>query len=147
MAKGSTRRAKVIKAMVAFVIILALLTFFSNTLMNMTIPKVVGSYATRGNLSYSNNSQGYVKVENSTEVKGLKDREVESINVGEYFDVEPGDTLITLKSVKDSEELEDKRNTLKTLERDAEYEARKDTGAPDYSNDYNTIDSYKITLS
>ena len=147
MAKGSTRRAKVIKAMVAFVIILALLTFFSNTLMNMTIPKVMGSYATRGNLSYSNNSQGYVKVENSTEVKGLKNREVESIQVGEYFEVEPGDTLITLKSVKDSEELEGKRDELKTYERAAEYDARKDPGAPDYSSDYNTIDANKITLS
>ena len=32
MAKGSARRARVIKAMIAFVAILAVLTFFSNTI-------------------------------------------------------------------------------------------------------------------
>ena len=72
MAKGSARRARVIKAMIAFVALLAVLTFFSNTIMNMTIPKVMGSYASRGNLSYSNGSRGEIVVDNQTEIKGLE---------------------------------------------------------------------------
>ena len=72
MAMGSKRRVKVIKAMIAFIVILALLTFFSNTIMNLTIPKVMGSYASRGNLSYSNNARGTITVDNQTEVKGLE---------------------------------------------------------------------------
>ena len=69
MAKGSARRARVIKAMIAFVALLAVLTFFSNTIMNMTIPKVMGSYASRGNLSYSNGSRGEIVVDNQTEIR------------------------------------------------------------------------------
>ena len=81
MAKGSARRARVIKAMIAFVAILAVLTFFSNTIMNMTIPKVLGSYASRGNLSYSNSSRGKVVIDNMTEIKGLDGRVVDEIKV------------------------------------------------------------------
>ena len=45
------RRKTIIRIMVAFVAGLALLTFFSNTIMNLTIPKVMGEYATRDNLA------------------------------------------------------------------------------------------------
>ena len=78
MAKGSVRRARVIKAMIAFVAILAVLTFFSNTIMNMTIPKVMGSYASRGNLSYSNSARGTITVDNQIEIKGLDGRTVDA---------------------------------------------------------------------
>ena len=84
MAKGSVRRARVIKAMIAFVAILAVLTFFSNTIMNMTIPKVLGSYASRGNLSYSNSARGTITVDNQVEIKGLDGRTVDEIKVSNY---------------------------------------------------------------
>ena len=147
MAKGSTRRAKVIKAMIAFVIVLALLTFFSNTLMNMTIPKVMGSYASRGNLSYSYSSKGNIKVENQTEVKGLNNREVESVNVWDYSEVVPGDVLFTLKSVEESAELEQKREDLHTYEKEIEYESRKGPQTTDYTMYYDNINSAKADLS
>ena len=116
MAKGSTRRAKVVKAMIAFVLILALLTFFSNTIMNLTIPKVMGTYASRGNLSYSNSARGTIEVENQTEVKGLEGRTVDQVMVTNYDQVEKGDVLLTLKSLEDSEALESKRESLKELD-------------------------------
>ena len=112
MAKGSRRRAKVIKAMIAFVIILALLTFFSNTIMNLTIPKVMGTYASRGNLSYSNSARGQITVDNQTEVKGLDGRTVEQVLVGNYDTVQKGDTICTLKTMEDSEELQTKKESL-----------------------------------
>ena len=147
MAKGSRRRTKVIKAMIAFVIILALLTFFSNTIMNLTIPKVMGTYASRGNLSYSNSARGQITVDNQTEVKGLDGRTVEQVLVGNYDTVQKGDTICTLKTMEDSEELQTKKDELQTAERTAEYEARKPSNQPDYSSFYDMINTCKENLA
>ena len=147
MAKGSKRRVKVIKAMIAFVIILALLTFFSNTIMNLTIPKVMGSYASRGNLSYSNNARGTIAVDNQTEVKGLEGRTVEEVLVGSYDTVKKGDPIIKLKSMEDSEELQAKRDSLKELQRTAEYESRLPSDDTDFSTYYDSINMARETLS
>ena len=146
MAKGSARRSKVIKAMVAFVAALALLTFFSNTIMNLTIPKVMGSYASRGNLSYSNSARGTITVDNQTEVKGLDGRTVEEVLVGNYDTVQKGDVILTLKSIEESEDLESKRTQLTELQREAEYAEREPDNSTDYSTYYDTINSCKATL-
>lgn len=146
MAKGSARRTKVIKAMVAFIVILALLTFFSNTLMNLTIPKVMGTYASRGNLSYSNSARGTVTVENQTEVKGLEGRTVDQIKVTNYDLVQAGDTIVTLKSIEESEDLQTKKDRLKQLEREAEYDSRTDNST-DFTSYYDAINTAKATLS
>lgn len=147
MAKGSARRARVIKAMIAFVALLAVLTFFSNTIMNMTIPKVMGSYASRGNLSYSNGSRGEIVVDNQTEIKGLEGRVVDEIKVTSYDTVKKGDTILTLKPIEDDETLASKKNTLKTLERTKAYEARQPKQSTDFSAYTDTINSAKTTLS
>lgn len=147
MAKGSARRARVIKAMIAFVALLAVLTFFSNTIMNMTIPKVMGSYASRGNLSYSNGSRGEIVVDNQTEIKGLEGRVVDEIKVTSYDSVKKGDTILTLKPIEDDETLASKKNTLKTLERTKAYEARQPKQSTDFSAYTDTINSAKTTLS
>ena len=146
MAKGSTRRTKVVKAMIAFVVILALLTFFSNTIMNLTIPKVMGTYASRGNLSYSNSAKGNITVENHTEVKGLDGRTVDQVMVTNYDSVEKGDTILTLKSIEESEDIQTKKDRLKTLEREAEYEER-GSSTTDFTSYYDSINLAKATLS
>ena len=147
MAKGSARRTKVIKAMVAFIVILALLTFFSNTLMNLTIPKVMGTYASRGNLSYSNSARGTIAVDNQTEVKGLEGRTVDKVMVTNYDLVQKGDTIATLKSIEESEDLQTKKDRLKTLEREAEYEDRNPSNNSDFTTYYDAINTAKATLS
>ena len=147
MAKGSARRARVIKAMIAFVAILAVLTFFSNTIMNMTIPKVVGSYASRGNLSYSNGSKGDVVVDNQIEIKGLEGRVVDEIKVTGFDSVKKGDTILTLKPIEDDETLATKKASLKTLEREKAYEARQPKQATDFSIQTDAINTAKTTLS
>ena len=147
MAKGSARRARVIKAMIAFVALLAVLTFFSNTIMNMTIPKVVGSYASRGNLSYSNGSKGDVVVDNQIEIKGLEGRVVDEIKVTGFDSVKKGDTILTLKPIEDDETLATKKASLKTLEREKAYAARQPKQATDFSIQTDAINTAKTTLS
>ena len=147
MAKGSARRARVIKAMIVFVALLAVLTFFSNTIMNMTIPKVMGSYASRGNLSYSNGSRGEIVVDNQTEIKGLEGRVVDEIKVTSYDTVKKGDTILTLKPMEDDEMLESKKESLKTLEREKAYAARAPKKSVDLSMQSDQINSAKTELS
>ena len=147
MAKGSVRRARVIKAMIAFVAILAVLTFFSNTIMNMTIPKVLGSYASRGNLSYSNSARGTITVDNQVEIKGLDGRTVDEIKVSNYDPVKKGDTILTLKPIEDNETLEAKKESLKELEREKAYEARQPKNSTDLSSYSDSINLAKDTLS
>ena len=147
MAKGSARRARVIKAMIAFVALLAVLTFFSNTIMNMTIPKVMGSYASRGNLSYSNSAKGTVVVDNQTEIKGLDGRVVDEIKVTSYDSVKKGDTILTLKPIEGDETLETKKASLKTLEREKAYAARQPKQSTDLSNFSDDINRAKTSLS
>lgn len=147
MAKGSARRARVIKAMIAFVAILAVLTFFSNTIMNMTIPKVLGSYASRGNLSYSNSAKGKVVVDNMTEIKGLEGRVVDEIKVTSYDVVKKGDTILTLKPIEDDETLASKKETLKTSERKKAYAARQPKQSADFSGEIDAINTAKTNLA
>lgn len=147
MAKGSARRARVIKAMIAFVALLAVLTFFSNTIMNLTIPKVMGSYASRGNLSYSNSAKGTVVVDNQTEIKGLDGRVVDEIKVTSYDSVKKGDTILTLKPIEGDDTLEAKKKELKTLERTKAYEARQPKQSTDLTPYSDEINRAKTALS
>ena len=118
------RRKTIIRVMVAFVAGLALLTFFSNTIMNATIPKVMGEYATRGNLAYTNTATGTIKVENETKLTGIEGREIEKVLVTNYDSVQVGDVIATLKPVENSDELKTLQDKLIQLQRDKEYADR-----------------------
>ena len=134
MASSRRDRKWVIRAMVVFVLILALLTFFSNTIMNATIPKVTGTNAVRGNLSHTNSAQSTVVVENKTDVKGIEGREVEKVLVGDYDYVNKGDTVVVLKDIEDQTELDDLQKQLLDLKRQAEYADRMPSDPTDYTS-------------
>lgn len=133
MAKKKDSRKWVVRAIIAFVVILGLLTFFSNTIMNATIPKVIGAYASRGNLSYSNNATGVVDIANKTEVIGIEGREIASVEVNEFEYVNEGDVLFILKE-GDQEALEGLRDELEELERAEEYANRQPVEPNDYTS-------------
>ena len=119
MAAGKKNRKWVVRAIVSFVAILALLTFFSNTIMNATIPKVIGQNAVRGNLSSTNSATGTIMPDLKTDIKSIANREIDHVLVGNYYHVEAGDPLISLKPLEDGEDeaLETLRDQLQTAER------------------------------
>ena len=133
MANFKKNRKWVIRAAVAFVLILGLLTFFSNTIMNATIPKVVVESAYRGNLSYTNSQTGTAKAEGVTEVNGIEGREIASVVLSNYDRVSPGDVILTLKPVTDTTALDTLEEQLLALQREAEYAARQPSTSVDYS--------------
>lgn len=139
------RRKTIIRIMVAFVACLALLTFFSNTIMNATIPKVMGEYATRGNLAYTNTATGTIKVENETKLTGVEGREIEKVMVTNYDTVEVGDVIATLKPVENSDDLKTMQEQLLQLQRDKEY-AEREPSSNDLTAYETAVDTAQDTL-
>ncbi len=132
--KGGMKNGRkwVISGMCIFLVLLALLTFFSNTIMNATIPKVMGVYANRGNLSYTNNATGVITADSKVEVKGIEGRTVDQVLVENYESVYEGEVLFTLVQSEDDETLQQLQKELRDLEREIEYDSRR----PGSSNDY-----------
>ena len=140
------RRKTIIRIMVAFVAGLALLTFFSNTIMNATIPKVMGEYATRGNLAYTNTATGTIKVENETKLTGVEGREIEKVLVTNYDSVQAGDVIATLKPGENSEDLKTLQDKLTQLLRDKEY-AERSPSTSDLTVYETAVDTAQDTLT
>ena len=132
MADRRKNRSWVVRAIISFVAILALLTFFSNTIMNATIPKVMAQNAVKGNLSFTNSATGMIEADRKTDVKSVAGREVDQILVRNYVTVEEGDVIMTLKPAEDLSQLD----TLRSQLADAEATVQAAALAPDNSGDY-----------
>lgn len=127
-------RRWVVRAMISFVVILAVLTFFSNTIMNMTIPLVMAAGAPRGNLAFTNNATAQVVADGEVKVNGIQDRVVEEVVHTNYDLVEEGDVIIRLAPVENTDELTTLENELLTAQRNLEYAYR----APNHPNTFVT---------
>ena len=118
--KKNSRRW-VIRAMGTFLVVLALLTFFSNTIMNATIPLVVTATAQRGNLSYTRSATGQLESDNKIEVKGLDGRTVDQVLHTNYDTVQEGDVILTLVPQEDMSELTQLETQLTQLQNEQVY--------------------------
>ncbi len=127
-------RRWVVRAMVSFVVILAVLTFFSNTIMNLTIPLVVATTATRGNLSYTNNATAQIVADGEVKVNGIQDRVVEEVVHTNYDLVEEGEVILRLAPVENTDDLTNLENDLLTAQRNLEYAYR----APNHPSTFYT---------
>ncbi|MCM1579107.1 MAG: hypothetical protein NC078_09955 [Ruminococcus sp.] len=122
-----TPRKDIIKNIaIVFLAVMLVLTFFSNTLMNYSLPQVSAVYTNQGTISEQIRGSGTVEPAQSYEVKVSRKREVESVNVKVNDVVEKGDLLFTFKDEEadDSEitaaetALTEAKNTLATMEFD-----------------------------
>lgn len=139
MAKAKKNRKWVTRAIIAFVVIMGLLVFFSNTIMNMTIPKVVGAYASRGNLSYTNSSTGTIEIVNKTDIVGIEGREIDEVLLRDYDWVNEGDIILTLKPAADDETIKSLEEQLEALLKEKEYADRQPVDPTDYTSYYEAI--------
>ena len=117
-------RKWVTKLIIGFVAGLLLLTFFSNTIMNLFIPKVAGKRASRANLSLTNNASAAVEPETSYKVMSIAGRRIDHVSVSDYDEVKQGDVLMTLFPVTDTSELDSLRQQLTEIKREDDYASR-----------------------
>lgn len=147
MESKKRNRSWVVRAIIAFVLVLAILTFFSNTIMNMTIPKVTAQSAVWGNLSYTNNATASVEVANKQDIKGLDSRKVSEVLVSDYDTVNVGDVLVNLAPAEDVSSLDSLQTQLTALQREANYAARTPATATDYASLQQAITDAQTTLA
>ncbi len=129
MDASNKRRAWVKNAIIVFLAIMLILTFFSNTIMNASLPEVAAQYAMRGSITTKIRTTATAKANSTQQVKIEESRKVKSVAVREGQDVSVGDVLFYLDD-GESAELKAAREALASLER--QYELRMLTTDTDY---------------
>ncbi|MDE7302081.1 MAG: HlyD family efflux transporter periplasmic adaptor subunit [Oscillospiraceae bacterium] len=113
MENGTKRREWVKNAIIIFLVVMLLLTFFSNTIMNYSLPEVSAQYVRGGTLSEQIRGSGTVEANQSYEVKISETRTIASVDVKVGDEIEKGATLFTLED-KESAELDEAKKNLES---------------------------------
>lgn len=113
--KTTKRREWVKNAAIIFLSVMLVLTFFSNTIMNYSLPEVATQYVQSGSITAKIRGTGTVEASDPYNMIINDTRVIESVAVKAGDDVEKGDTIFVLEN-KESEELKAAREELITLE-------------------------------
>ena len=113
--KNIKRRAWVKNAVIIFLTVLLILTFFSNTIMNRSLPEVETRYSESGTITAKIRGSAPIVANEDFEVELSQTRQVQSVSVRPGDHVEIGDTLLILKN-QESDELETAQTGLDELE-------------------------------
>ena len=108
------KRGWVKNAAIIFLSIMLVLTFFSNTILNRSLPEVAARYVESGTINAKIRGSGTVTAGESYDVVLEQTRKVESVyvHVGDF--VNTGDVLFLLSN-SDSEELKQAQKALDSM--------------------------------
>jgi len=112
---GTKRREWVKNAAIVFLTVMLLLTFFSQTIMNYSLPEVATQYVQSGTITAKIRGQGTVESGDPYEVKVTETRKVASVAVRVGDVVQKGDVLYYLED-KDSDEMKEALDALEAAE-------------------------------
>ena len=103
-------------AAIIFLVVILVLTFFSNTIMNRTLPEVATQEVTSGSIVARVRGTGTVQANSNTQVKMDQNRVIRSVLVKVGQQVKAGDVLFTLGegASEDIDAAEDKLRSLQT---------------------------------
>ena len=102
-------------AAIIFLVVLLVLTFFSNTIMNRSLPEVATQEVESGSIVARVRGTGTVQANSNTQVKMDRTRVIRSVLVKVGQKVEAGDVLFTLGEGA-SEEIDAAEETLRNLQ-------------------------------
>ena len=114
--KGVNKREWVKTAAIIFLSVMLVLTFFSNTIMNYSLPEVSTKYVESGTITAKIRGTGIVESGDPYEVVAQESRKVLSVAVKEGDLVQKGDVLFYLEDT-DSEELKAAKAALEEAEK------------------------------
>lgn len=116
--KTKFNRKWVIKAGVAFLIIMAILTFFSNTIMNYSLPEVRSAYPGPAQISASIKGSGTITANKQEKIVAAGEWTIAEVKVALGDAVKKGDVIATLVTgSEESQELKDAKKALEELEK------------------------------
>ena len=138
-------RKKLIRRIaIIFIIALLLLTFFSNTIMNYSLPEISTVTVSRGSVSEKVRCQGTVEVSKDIDVTVSGERVVKEVLVEDGDEVKEGDVIMTFDASANDAIAEAERD-LETLEVD--YEKTKLDRNTDESESSKTLTDAQKNLS
>lgn len=108
------RRGWVKNAAIIFLAAMLVLTFFSNTIMNRSLPEVAAQYVSSGTINTKIRGTGTVSANATYDVAIPQTRKVKSVHVRVGDTVQAGDVLFTLEDTE-SEELKAAQELLDSL--------------------------------
>ena len=108
------KRDWVKNAAIIFLAVMLALTFFSNTIMNRSLPEVAAQNVISGEITSKVRGTGNVTANQSYEVTLPQTREIKTVRVKQGDEVKEGDILFTLTSAQSSE-LRTAQDTLRQL--------------------------------
>lgn len=138
------RREWVKNAAIIFLVIMLVLTFFSNTIMNYSLPEVAAQYVSSGSLSEQIRGTATVEAAESYTVKISDTRVVRSVEVKQGDTVEKGQVLITLEE-GDGAQLETAKSELEAAQ--VEYRKALLDAGKDYSLDELSISNLEEDIA
>ena len=141
----NNKRKDIIKnILIVFLIILLILTFFSNTIMNYSLPEISTESSMSGTLTEKLTVSGMIESNQSYEVKTDGNKTIDVINVktGQY--VEKGTVLFEINT-EENAELTEAETTLKSLEK--EYQKMLLTVPNDYASENLAIKNAREDLN
>ena len=116
MEHQKTKRREWVKtAAIIFLAILLVLTFFSNTIMNHSLPEVAAQYAYSGTINAKIRGTGTISANETYDVTLSQTRKIRSVLVRVGQEVAAGDVLFTLEAME-SDELKQAQDVLGEME-------------------------------
>lgn len=112
--KTNNKRGVIKNIIIIFLVVMLLLTFFSNTILNYSLPEVAVQYPMYGTISSRIKGQGIVTANQTYQVFIEETRIIKSVEVTRGNIVRKGDVLYRLEDYA-SDELNSAMNTLATL--------------------------------
>lgn len=111
---ATKRREWVKNAAIIFLSVMLVLTFFSNTIMNYSLPEVATEYVQSGTIAAKVRGTGNIEATDPYNVSINESRVISSVAVKKGDEVKKGDVLFYLED-KESTELADAQKELNTL--------------------------------
>lgn len=145
---GTKRREWVKTVAIIFLVILLILTFFSNTIMNYSLPEVAAQYIQSGTITAKIRGNGMIESGDPYNVKITGVRKVESVEVRQGDTVTKGEVLCLL-SAEDSTELQAAKEALELAEKDFELAlltGTVDTAVMNKAGTTDTMENYKTKI-
>ncbi len=134
------KRGWVKDAAIIFLVVLLVLTFFSNTILNRSLPEVATVYVQEGTITNKVRGTGTVTARENYDVTIDQTRKVQSVLVRVGDEVNVGDVLFTLQP-GDSDDLKRAQKDLRQLEDNYQLELMSVAVADYYQQDWEIADA------
>ena len=144
--KEVKKRAWVKNAVIVFLAVMLVLTFFSNTIMNRSLPEVAAQYTSSGSITTRIRGTGTVEAVANFPVKLQQTRTIKDVNIRVGSEVSTGDVLFTLADIE-SNDLEIAQNELDALLLQLEIMVLNTSGSGDYARENRNINNIRDDLN